>query len=239
MKFLYNAPALLHKGAIILGDTHFGMEYKLKHKGIYDEQFSQRLFLKLKDLIKHHKARKVIFLGDVKEEITTLDPKTRNILSQLSGLCDVVIAKGNHDGGIEEFIGAEVHPPQGFVFENLGLIHGNSWPDPELFQCSHLVMGHQHPMISFTDKMGKRHSEPVWIIAEPDDEEIRKHYEKHNGRIKLVLMPAFNPLVGFPINFGKKEQLGPVLNNKLFKINPALVFRLDGTCLGKLSNIKS
>lgn len=237
MKFLYNAPALFHKGALIVGDTHFGMEWKLKSKGIYDEQFSMRLFEKLKDLIKRHKAKKVIFLGDVKEEITSIDVKTRTILTKLSELCDIVVAKGNHDGGIEEFIGAEVHPPQGFVFENLGLIHGNSWPGSDLLKCDYLVMGHQHPMVSFTDKMGRKHSEPVWILADPDAGEISKHYEKFNKKIKLILMPAFNPLVGFPINLRRKEQFGPVLNNKLFKINDALLFRLDGTGLGPLKNI--
>ena len=51
MKFLYNAPALLHKGAIIVGDTHFGMERKLRSRGIFDNQFSLRLFYKLLKII--------------------------------------------------------------------------------------------------------------------------------------------------------------------------------------------
>jgi hypothetical protein len=51
-------------------------------------------------------------------------------------------------------------------------------------------------------------------------------------------MPAFNPLVGSAVNIDDNERLGPVLNNKLFKLNDAIVFRLDGTCLGRLESIK-
>ncbi len=237
MKFLYNAPALLHKGAIIVGDTHFGMEHKLKAKGIFDEQFSMRLAMRLIDVIKHHKAKEVIFLGDVKEDITMLDNKTREALGRLSQMCRIKITKGNHDGGIEGFKDAEIFPSEGFVFGGIGLAHGHSWPAAGLMNCRYLVLGHQHPMIGFTDRMGKRHSEPVWIIAEAEAERIEEQYKKFNKKIRLILMPAFNPLVGFPINLTKKDRLGPVLNNKLFKLNDALVFRLDGTGLGKLNSI--
>jgi hypothetical protein len=237
MKFLYNAPALLHKGAIIVGDTHFGMEEKLRRRGIFDDQFSIRLYEKLKTLVQAHRAKRVIFLGDVKEDITTLDRKTEYVLSRLSMVCEIVVVRGNHDGGIENFPEANVAPSGGIVFENLGLVHGHSWPDEELMGCGYLVMGHQHPMVSITDSFGKRHNEPAWLIAEPDPEKIAAHYKKFNRRIKLILIPAFNPIIGSPINIDEKERIGPILNNKLFKLNRALVFRLDGTCLGKLENI--
>ena len=237
MKFLYNAPALLHKGAIIVGDTHFGMEEKLRRRGIYDDQFSMRLYDRLRGLVEAHKAKRVIFLGDVKEDITMLDRKTGDVLSRLSMLCEVVVVRGNHDGGIEHFGKAKVAPSEGLVYEKLGLVHGHSWPAPQLMMCTHLVMGHQHPMVSITDAFGHRHSEPAWLIAEPDADSIAERYEKFNRKIKLILMPAFNPLVGSAINIDDNERLGPILNNKLFKLNHALVFRLDGTCLGKLENL--
>lgn len=237
MKFLYNAPAILHKGAIIVGDSHFGMEEKLRRKGVYDDQFSARLCDKLASLAREHRAERIIFLGDVKEDITMLDRKTDAALSRLSMICEVVVVRGNHDGGIERFAGTKVAPSEGMVYEGLGLVHGHSWPAPELMMCSHLVMGHQHPMVSITDAFGKRHTEPAWLIAEPDPDAIAKRYDKFNKKINLILMPAFNPLVGSAINIDENERLGPILNNKLFKLNHALVFRLDGTCLGKLENL--
>lgn len=237
MKFLYNAPAIFHKSAIIVGDTHFGMEDKLRRKGIYDDQFSFRMFAKLKELAITHKAKKIIFLGDVKEEITMLDRKTDEILSKLSMICEIIVVRGNHDGGIEKFSKAKVAPSEGMVYENLGLLHGHSWPSEELMSCDYLIMGHQHPMIAITDAFGKRHSEPVWLIAEADTEKVAERYKTFNKKIKLILMPAFNPLVGSPLNIDVNERLGPILNNKLFKLNYALVFRLDGTSLGKFENI--
>ncbi len=65
-----------------------------------------------------------------------------------------------------------------------------------------------------------------------------KRYEKFNEKISLIMMPAFNPMLGSAVNIDEKERLGPILNNKLFKLNDAIVFRLDGTCLGKLEMIR-
>ncbi|MFH1521195.1 MAG: metallophosphoesterase [Candidatus Micrarchaeota archaeon] len=234
MKFLYDAPALLYKGALIVGDTHFGMEQKLRRRGIFDENFSERLFLKLKKLIIQHKVKTLIFLGDVKEDITMLDNKTENILAKLSMLCKIIIVKGNHDGGIGRCGNAEIKPAEGFVYEGLGLIHGHSWPAEELMSCKYLVMGHQHPLITITDAFGKKHYEPAWLIIPPDEETIKNKYKKFNKKIKLILIPAFNPAIGTPINNDGKLHFGPLINNKLFKLNHALIFRLSGICLGKL-----
>lgn len=238
VEFLYNAPAILHRDAIIVGDTHFGMESKLRRKGIFDEQFSLRLFGKLKELITAYNAKRLILLGDVKEDITVLDPMTADVLARLSLLCEVTIVRGNHDGGIERCGSAKVLPSEGFVFKGIGLMHGHSWPARELMECEYLISGHQHPLVTMTDTLGRNHSEAVWLVAPADGKKIAARYEKFDRNIKLVLMPAFNPLVGSPINSTSEERLGPVLNNNLFKLNDALVFRLDGTRLGKLHSIK-
>ncbi|MEW6722987.1 MAG: metallophosphoesterase [Candidatus Micrarchaeota archaeon] len=237
MKFLYDAPAILHEGAVIVGDTHFGMEAKLRRRGIYDEGFSLRLSGRLSDLVLEHKAKKLIFLGDVKEDITVLDSKSEEVLSRLSMLCEIIIVRGNHDGGIERFAKAKVAPSDGLVYGKLGLLHGHSWPAPELMGCDYLVMGHQHPMVAMQDAFGRRHAEPAWVVAEAEPEKAAQRYPEFNRGIKLVLMPAFNPMVGSPINIDEKERIGPLLNNNLFKLNSALVFRLDGTCLGELGTI--
>ena len=99
MKFLYNAPAILYKKALIIGDTHFGIEQKLLAKGIYDQHFSDRLFEKIKSLLEETKAEKLIILGDVKDRITVLDSKTAHILAKLNMLAELIIVRGNHDGG--------------------------------------------------------------------------------------------------------------------------------------------
>ena len=236
MRFLHNAPAILHKKALIIGDTHFGMEDKLRERGIFDEQFSLRIFERIRLLLKETKAEKLIILGDVKERITVLDQRTADILAKLSLLVELIIVRGNHDGGIEG-CGARIVPSSGFVFGKLGLVHGHGWPSEQCMQADYLVSAHQHPQLSIVDRSGKRHSEPVWIVAEPDAGKIKEHYKKFNKKIKLVLMPAFNPLVGASF-VPSDEHLGPITSNNLFKINAASVFRLDGTLLGGLEKIK-
>jgi hypothetical protein len=149
----------------------------------------------------------------------------------------VTVVRGNHDGGIEREGNLEIAPAEGMIYEGLALVHGHSWPADKLMECEYLVMGHQHPMISITDAFGKQHREAAWIIAPADEEKLAERYKKFNKKIKLILMPAFNPLVGSTLNYDEKEHLGPILNNKLFKLDDAIVFRLDGTCLGKFQNI--
>jgi len=236
MKFLYNAPALLHKDALIVGDTHFGMEDKLRRSGVHAGNFSEIILERLEKLLDETKAKKLILLGDVKENITTVDSITSRIISKLKMKIEVIIVRGNHDGGIE-VTGVGIKPAEGFVYEGLGLTHGHSWPAKELLMCDYLVCGHQHPMVKLHDKLGKFHSEPVWVIADVNPDKMKEHYEDFNPNIKLVLMPAYNPLVGSAINFPTKKQLGPILNNKLFKLDHALLFRLDGPSLGELKNI--
>lgn len=235
MRFLYNEPAVLHHKALILGDVHFGYEYKLRERGIHDEKFSKRLENKIERLIEKTKAEKLILAGDVKEQITSLDDITAAMLAKLrDAVGEVIIVKGNHDGGIEAVgAGITVVPPDGFVYYGVGIVHGHSWPSEKVMQCKDIISAHQHPRFEVRDTLGKYHSEAVWAIAEANGEEIAKHYAAFNKKSRLILLPAFNPLVGSPLRLS--EHLGPILNNKLFKLNHALLFTGDGTLIGKLA----
>lgn len=238
MKFIYNCAAILHKGALIIGDTHLGMENKLRERGIYDRSFSSRVADSIIELIEEHKAKKLILLGDVKENILLLDYQTRTQLEKISKHAEIIVVRGNHDGGIESSNCIKIVPSDGFKYYGLGLIHGHSWPKEEIMKCKFLIMAHQHPLISIKDSLGKVHSEPAWIVADIDVKNAEKHYKKVNKNMRLVLIPAYNPLVGTTINSTKKEQFGPILNNKLFKLEEAKVIRLNGINLGTISNIE-
>ncbi|MBI5223854.1 metallophosphoesterase family protein [Candidatus Micrarchaeota archaeon] len=237
MKFLENLPALLHKDALILGDTHFGLEKKLAERGIFDRSFSLRIEEQIRNLAIEHEVSKIIFLGDVKENLLGLDRTTYSILDRLSKIAQITVVKGNHDGSIENFPNAKIIAPPGFVYHELGLFHGHSWPDASLMQSKYLVCGHQHPMIELTDQLGKKHSEPAWFVLDGIFKNISEKYAYPNPKIKLILMPSFNPILGNVLRPNSVRQLGPLLNNKLFKLDSALVFRLNGTCLGKLNKI--
>lgn len=242
MKFLYNAPAILHKGALIIGDTHFGIEGKLFRRGIFSNDFSEKLAEKIIELLKQTKAKKLIFLGDVKDDITYLDQYTIRAFKKIREYTDnpknkieIIVVRGNHDGGIEN-LGKEITiiPSDGFVYHGLGLIHGHSWPSEQCMSAKYLISAHQHPQIEFIDASGKRHIETIWAVAEADGKIIREHYENFNKKIKLIMMPAFNPIIGNTIKTGNENHLGPILNNKLFKWNDALLYRLNGIPVHKI-----
>ena len=77
MRFITNEPAVFHKGALIIGDTHFGIEEKLKLQGIYNDHFSEMMLERIIKLVRMTKAKRLILLGDVKDNITSVDRKTR------------------------------------------------------------------------------------------------------------------------------------------------------------------
>jgi putative SbcD/Mre11-related phosphoesterase len=240
MQFIYNAPAIIHKGALIIGDTHFGMERRLRERGISSNDFSMRLVEKIISISKEHKIKKLFLLGDVKDDIAYVDAFTREAVNELiNAKLDISVVRGNHDGGIEEFESKiKIFPAEGLVYEKLALIHGHSWPSEECMNSEYLIAAHQHPQMQFIDSSGKKHIEPVWLIAEPNEKIISEHFDSFNKKIKLVMLPAFNPLVGTVIKTDVFSVLGPVLNNKLFKWNDALVYRLNGVAVGKLSDIE-
>lgn len=231
--FLYDEAALLYKKALIIGDTHFGIEMRLRRKGIYDNTISERLEKKIEAIIEKTKAERLIIAGDAKDEIAVLDDVAMKAIEKLLERTEVIIVKGNHDGGIEKS-GATVVEADGFAYGQLGIFHGHSWPSEEVLCCKWLVSAHQHPQVRFRDKSGKTHFERCWVVADADADQIGRYYENFNKKSKLALMPAFNPFVGSSLKRG--EHLGPVLNNNLFKLNDALLFTMHGILLGKLKD---
>jgi metallophosphoesterase superfamily enzyme len=74
-----------------------------------------------------------------------------------------------------------------------------------------------------------------------DLEKIKEIYKvKKTGELKVVIMPAFNNLLGgTPVNVKKAsdELLGPLLKNKIIDMRNAEMYLLDGTYLGKLKDV--
>jgi putative SbcD/Mre11-related phosphoesterase len=239
MRFVYNEAAVLHRGALIIGDTHFGIEERLRRKGISAYDISKRLATRITTLVKLTRAKRLIILGDVKENIAYVDDFTRLAFAELEKTVPrskITIVRGNHDGRVEE-LGCEVVPAEGFVYGKLGLMHGHSWPGEKCMNADYLLSAHQHPQMEMRDASGKKHAEPVWAVADADVKRMAEYYDEFNKKIRLVLMPAFNPLVGSAVKNAADSHLGPVLNNKLFKWNDAILYHLNGVAIGKLSRI--
>jgi hypothetical protein len=237
MRFIANEPALFHHGALIIGDTHFGIEYRLKEKGIHYQDMSEHILEKILSLIIQTKAKRLIILGDVKEPIAHVDAITERVFKKLQEKIPVTVVRGNHDGGIET-ICSDVKPSEGFVHHGLALIHGNAWPSERLMHARYLISAHQHPQIELHDASGKFHTESAWFISPPQHKQLKKFYKTYNHELRLILLPAFNPLAGKSFKSNSKTHLGPLFHNNLFKLDHAIVYKLDGTVLGKLKQLQ-
>ena len=95
-----------------------------------------------------------------------------------------------------------------------------------------LIMGHEHPALSFRDRVDKLHSEPCWLRIPMVEHE---RYEKVPEQ--LIIMPAFGELAGRTMNREPLKGLGPVLRNGLADLSKARVETLEGLEFGELGNL--
>jgi len=234
MKFVSGAEAAIVKDSLVISDLHLGMEQELFRRGIRIGDFTDYLIDKTLLLLRETRCKNLIILGDIKENVVSLEGEVRRYFDSVLPHASVTVCKGNHDGNIERISGISVAPPEGIMLHGIGMLHGHAWPAPELMECRTILMGHNHPQLTFFDG-GKKEPHPVWVFCGQEKPSIRKKYPSYNNDLKLVLMPSFNPLLGNDIErFGG---LGPVFRNKLFKWNTAIVYTLHGTRLGKVEEI--
>jgi len=248
MRFIKNCPALFIEEikTLTVADLHIGISYELYQSGINIPSQVNEMKKTIIKLINQTKAKFLVLLGDVKHDVPGISiQEMREIpefLEDLSKKIKIEIVLGNHDTFLKELLPKrKLHNSKGFKIGKFGFIHGHAWPSKELLTCDYLIMSHIHPIIQFTDKFGYRIVEPVWIKSKINQEMIMKKYKvKKTGRLEVIIMPAFNRLLGgTSVNVKRKsdELLGPLLKNNFIDMNFAEIYLLDGTYLGKLGNI--
>ena len=248
ISFVAGKPAMVIGRALIVADLHLGIEREFYKSGIKFPSQTHRIVEQIDMLIKEARSRKLIILGDVKHKVPGISmQELREIpdfLGYFSKKIKVEIVPGNHDGGIENLLpeNVKIHESSGFVLGDVYLSHGHSWPGPEFLGCSAIVMGHQHPMVEFRDRLNYRFIEQVWVRGKLMREKIMEKFKKIPKSIpEAVVMPAFNELAGgIAVNSemaGEKAQnyIGPVI--KALDRKSLRIFMLDGTYLGKLPDI--
>ncbi len=252
---IYGAPALLVKSArertLVVADLHLGIEGELATKGIALPSQIPKVKARLIKLVRRRKPHRLVMLGDVKHNIPIASGQEWRELPEffkdLLKLTRVEIVRGNHDGDLEGMVPSEVviHDSHGIVIgkrRRVGLMHGHTWPAPELLNSDIIVAGHNHPAIEFRDELGGRTIEPIWLRAKLNPKKFPKKLQQ---RIKgeppeLLVMPAFSELVGgAAVNRGMpKELLGPMFRAGAVKLDKAEAYLLDGTLLGTIANLK-
>ncbi len=212
---------------IVVGDLHIGYERELANSGIKVPSQTRAMRQRIEVLIKRYHAEKLILLGDLKHEILGFHPDIEAFFANLP--VDVLMVKGNHDGGIENMVDFPVYPAEGLRLGDYGFFHGHSWPSREVLSATYVFMGHMHPEIQLTDSLGKPHRYPCHLRARLNSRGV----EKFKASPQIIIVAAFNPLVGAAIG----TPVGPLFRNNL--IGEVDVFLLNGTYLGKYPSIES
>ena len=249
MRFIKNYPALFigEIKTLAVADLHIGISYELYQSGINIPSQVEKMKKIIIKLINQTKAKILVLLGDVKHDVPGISiQEMREIpkfLDDLSKTIKIEIVLGNHDTFLKQLLPKrKLHSSKGFKIGTFFFNHGHAWPSKELLTCDHLIMSHIHPTIQFTDKFDYRIVEPVWIKSKIDQEMMMKRYRvKKTGRLEVIIMPAFNRLLGgTPVNVKRKsdEYLGPLLKNDFIDMDSAEIYLLNGTFLGNLKDFK-
>ncbi len=154
------------------------------------------------------------------------------------------------------------------VTDDVGLVHGHAWPLPEVLGCSTLVMAHVHPVVLFSDSLGLKVSKQVWIKAscnktnlargilkglkvkvnKPIESEFRERFETELRTSRCIIIPPFNDFIGgqsinrkgsWTKSKVKEEYIGPILRSQSVDMENGEVHMLDGTFLGKVSQLRA
>lgn len=238
---------------LVIADLHIGIEYELSLSGVNLPSQSPRLFSSIDKICQEWKPDGIILLGDIKhiipkalgshrEYLTAVSKERQDIHSFLRRLNDyapIEIIPGNHDGNLHRIVSScyPLHPSHGLLIkgstETIGLVHGHAWPSQEVMAADYLVMGHTHPTLRIRDHQGSILHTPCWIRASFLQHKINNRYGKINPH--LIVAPAFNPLCG-GIAVNVDGLAGPL--GKLVDMDAAIIYLLNGTNLGKVTDLQ-
>jgi len=249
MKFTKNYPALFIEEikTLVIADLHIGISYELYQSGINIPTQVEEMKKTIIKLINQTKAKVLVLLGDLKHDVPGISvqelKEIPQFLEDLSKRIKIEIVLGNHDTFLKELLPKrKLHSSKGFKIGKFGFIHGHAWPSKELLVCDYLIMSHIHPTVQFKDKFGYRIIEPIWIKSKINQKKIKEKYKvKKTGKLEIIIMPAFNNLLGgTPVNVKTKsdELLGPLLKNNFIDMDSSEIYLMDGTYLGILKNIE-
>ena len=237
-----NEPALFCKNnkLLIVADLHIGIETELREQGLNPPLQTPIITKNIISLCKKYKPEEIILLGDVKHNIPSSTYRERKdvkeLLEVLTNYATIHILPGNHDGNIKRYSSKNIiiHPSDGLIIDDFGLLHGHRWPRKDLIKCKYIIIGHSHPTVMFTDRLGYKTFEPCWILGVCLKEKIMKKYNIESNP-KVIVVPAFNKLSG-GLAVNREGIMGPFKN--ILDIENSKIFLLDGTFLGRVKEIK-
>lgn len=236
---IHGVPALRIGNAVVIGDLHIGVETHLFRKGFHLESRTWDMYRSLMEM--DDDISRLVVIGDVKDSVPgSSRQEFREIpdfFEKLLERFDIVdVVRGNHDTNIEEFLPRRVRvsPASGMILDDVGLIHGHTWPSDKVMRCDTLVMAHNHPTVMFMDGIGRTSTEPCWVRGK-----FIGTSERYTALPnEFILVPAFNRMLGgSPMNVKGEKLLGPLMNSDIVNMNDARVYLLDGIDLGTVADL--
>ena len=235
---VHGVPALRVGNTLVIGDLHIGVETHLMKKGFHLETRTWDMFDSVVDI---DNVSRLVVLGDVKDSVPgSSKQEYREIpefFERLLERFDIVdVVRGNHDTNIEEFLPSRVRigPASGIVIDDVGFIHGHTWPSEKVMRSRTLILAHNHPTVMFRDGISRSVTEPCWVRGKFNGPSERYPVVPET----FIMMPAFNPMLGgSPVNIEGEGLLGPLMNSDLVNMKDATLHLLDGISLGPLSNV--
>ena len=236
----YGIPALKAGNSLVICDLHIGVESHLRAKGFHLTSHTSDMHQAILEAADED-INRLIVIGDVKDSVPgSTKQEYAEIPDFFESLFErfdrIDVVRGNHDTMIEEFLPPRVRiqPATGIKVEDVGLVHGHTWPSQDVMDCETLVLGHNHPAVMFRDGVGRQTTEPCWFRGDFKEAEDPR-YPKLPKR--FVVVPAFNRMLGgSPVNVIGEDLLGPILNSDLLDLDNAEMYLLDGINLGRRSN---
>jgi len=216
---------------LMASDFHLGLEYELAKMGISIPYQTDRILGELLAIVREHRPDRLLLLGDIKHGVPiTSFQERREIPLFFSALQEEVetidVVRGNHDANLQRLVpeAVAIHPSRGLMFGEgfrVAAMHGHAWPYPRMMAADLMVMGHNHPTVLLKTPLGVRVSQRVWVKGRCDGvrlaeaflrqagakfegdprEAFEAQFETGIGDPQMILMPAFNDLLGgLPVN---------------------------------------
>jgi putative SbcD/Mre11-related phosphoesterase len=254
---------------LIVTDLHIGWEVPLVKKGIHIPSQSSKLTENILKLIREHNPDRLYLLGDIKQAVSKISwGEWKDVPDFFESIekevSDITVTLGNHDGDLKALTPSSVtiHPSSGSVIDmdsRIGLFHGHAWPSPKVLSSDVILMGHIHPVIRFRDSLGLWTVRQVWLRATCDGEKLVRAYvnsrklkmegnvieafeEKFGVKVRnprLIIMPAFNDLIGgLSVNRVEKRLMGVLLRSGAITLDDCEAYLLDGTFIGAIGHLR-
>ena len=230
---------------LLIADYHAGIEASLRYeRGVELDSAGDERRERLLDLLARTGADRLVVLGDLGHRIGGASgAETEELEAVLSAVgVPVTLALGNHDAGIADSFGdrIDVTAAGGARLGDVGIVHGHTWPAPEVLGSDVVCMGHEHVAVRLEDAIGGTRAEKAWLRGSlsraPFDAEVDREGAGIGWRDpELVVFPAFNNRSGGTwVNVEGQGFLAPFLPVGLAD---GEAYLLDGTRLGPYRGI--